>query len=329
MKKNFPINYSILSSEALASSVLPGFNIGEIFECSFYSGGFNDTYIVKTVQGSTYYLRAYRKSWRSLEDILYELDVLNHLKCKDFPAARPVQYKDGNFYCALSAPEGERYLAVFTEASGPEISYEVETEKIAHQYGRAVAMMHNALDDFSSQHKRFIKDLDYLIDTPLGNIKTFLAHRPKDWRTLQYFASKVRHHIDQLPASALEMGFCHGDLQGYHANVAPDGTFTFFDFDCGGYGFRSYDLAVFLWCCRLENAVEKRWKPYLSGYQEVRTLNQLDIEAIPAFVCARYIWHMGVHTQNAPDWGCGWLNDNYFDQRLAQLQKVEADYLND
>ena len=43
----------------------------------------------------------------------------------------------------------------------------------------------------------------------------------------------------------------HGDLQGYHANVGPDGMLTFFDFDCGGYGYRAYDLAVFVWCCRL------------------------------------------------------------------------------
>jgi len=44
--------------------VLPGFAVGEVSECRFYSGGFNHTYQVKTGDGRTYYLRAYRIQWR-------------------------------------------------------------------------------------------------------------------------------------------------------------------------------------------------------------------------------------------------------------------------
>lgn len=323
----FPSIYSTLSPASLAGDILPGFGIGKIADCKFYSGGFNDTYIVKNLRGKTYYLRAYRKDWRTLEDILYELDVLNHLHDKNFPAVRPIPYKDGNFFCAIAAPEGRRYVSLFTEAPGPEISYDVEPEKVAFQYGKAVATMHNALDDFSSPHKRFHKDLYHLIVKPIQNVEPFLSHRPDDWAYLQEFASQVHQRISDLPAHALEQGFCHGDLQGYHAKVSTDGTLTFFDFDCGGYGYRSYDLAVFLWVCRLEDAVDIRWKPYLQGYQEVRPIGDIDLQAVPAFVCTRYIWHMGVHTQNSHDWGCGFLNDGYFDKRLQQLRDAEADLL--
>jgi Ser/Thr protein kinase RdoA (MazF antagonist) len=187
--------------------------------------------------------------------------------------------------------------------------------------------MHNALDDFSSPHARFHKDIEHFIDKPLGNIQPFLAHRPDDWAYLQKFAETLRQQIMALPAGALEQGVCHGDLQGYHANFARDGILTFFDFDCGGYGYRAYDLAVFLWCCRLEKAVDARWKPFLNAYRETRGVQDLDVQAVPLFVCARYLWHMGVHTQNAPDWGCGWLNNAYFDQRIAQLKQAESDYL--
>jgi Ser/Thr protein kinase RdoA (MazF antagonist) len=327
MTHTFPAIHTVLSPKALAAEVLPGFDGCAVSECQFYSGGFNDTYIVRTVDDSTYYLRAYRRYWRTLADIQYELDVLNHLKHKGFPAAKPVPYKDGNHFCAVSAPEGTRYLALFTEAPGPEISYDTEPEKVAQRYGRAVAQMHNALDDFESDHDRFRKDNRHFIDIPLQNIKPFLSHRPADWSYLQDFSEAVRQRITDMPASTLEQGFCHGDLQGYHANVSEDGTLTFFDFDCGGFGYRAYDLAVFLWCSRLEDAVDVRWKPFLKAYQETRSINELDIQAVPTFVCARYLWHMGVHTQNSPDWGCGWLNDEYFDKRLEQLRKAEADYL--
>lgn len=325
--RTFPVIASTLSPEALMDAILPGFAVGDVTECRFFSGGFNDTYRIRTSDGSTYYLRAYRIQWRTLADIQYELDVLNHLKQKGFPAAKPVPYQDGQFFCAVPAPEGTRYLALFTEAPGPEISYDQEPENVAQRYGQAVARMHNALDDFSSPYPRFHKDIKHFIDDSLRYVESFLAHRPDDWAYFRQFAETLRAQILALPAAELEQGVCHGDLQGYHANVAPDGTLTFFDFDCGGYGYRAYDLAVFLWCCRLEDAAAVRWEPFLHAYQGARSINELDVQAVPLFVCARYLWHMGVHTRNSPDWGIGFLNDKYFNNHLKRLRDAEADYL--
>jgi Ser/Thr protein kinase RdoA (MazF antagonist) len=327
MTDPFPVIASTLHPAALATEILPGFGVAAVSECKFFSGGFNDTYRVKTANGKTFYLRAYRPKWRTLADIQYELDVLNHLKGKGFPAAQPLPYNDGQFFCAVPAPEGTRYLAVFSECPGPEIAYDHEPEKMAQTYGRAVARMHNALDDFSSPHARFHKDLAHFIDMPLRNIEPFLAHRPADWDYLYQFAETLRQRILGIPVDELEMGFCHGDLQGYHAKVDETSTLTFYDFDCGGHGFRAYDLAVFLWCCRLQEAVETRWKPFLQGYREARPINDLDVQAVPLFVCCRYLWHMGVHTQNSPDWGIGFLNDEYFDTHLQRLRDAEKDYL--
>lgn len=327
MTNSFPALISILSPAALAEDILPNFGIGPVAECRFYSGGFNHTYRVAARSGETYYFRAYRPMWRTLADIRCELDALVHLARKDFPAARPQPYAGGEPYCEIFAPEGVRYGALFSLAPGEELTYEHEPDKVSYRYGRAVAAMHNAFDDFSSPHERFRKDLPHLIDKPLANIQPFLAHKPADWDYLLHFADKLRKKIAALPAENLEQGFCHGDLQGYHAKEAPDGTLTFFDFDCGGFGYRAYDLAVFLWCARLEEQVEQRWKPFLQGYQEVRALQPLDIQAAALFVGGRYLWHMGVHTQNAPDWGIDFLNDGYFERRIKTLKEYEADIL--
>jgi len=327
MNKPYPAIHSILSAKTLADDVSVRFSFAPITECQLFSGGFNDTYRFKTSDNLTYYLRVYRIRWRTLADIQYELDVLNHLKGKGFPAAAPVADNDGSFFWVIPAVEGTRYAVVFEEAPGSEISYKENPVTIAYQYGEAVASMHNALDDFSSPHKRFHKDIDHFIDKPLHNIEPFLSHRPEDWSYLGSIAHKLKHRIMKMPAHSLEMGFCHGDLQGYHANVDSHGVLTFYDFDCGGYGFRAYDLAVFLWCCRLEDAVDPRWEPFIQGYRAGRQIHDLDVLAVPLFVCARYIWHMGVHTQNAPDWGIGPLNDEYFNKKLSQLREAENDYL--
>jgi thiamine kinase-like enzyme len=42
--------------------------------------------------------------------------------------------------------------------------------------------------------------------------------------------------------AGLEIGFCHGDFHGGNA-CQKDGSFTFYDFDCCGWGYRAYDLA--------------------------------------------------------------------------------------
>ncbi len=174
MNAPFPAIASILSPQALAAQVLPGFGVGAVDECKFYSAGFNHTYRVKTVNGCLYFLRVYRAQWRTLADIQYELDVLNHLNQKGFHAARPLPYQDGQFFCAVPALEGLRYLALFSGAPGAEISYAHEPEKMAGCYGQAVAQMHNALADFHSPHARFQLDIEYFIDQPLRHIEPFL-----------------------------------------------------------------------------------------------------------------------------------------------------------
>ena len=204
-----------------------------------------------------------------------------------------------------------------------------EPDKMAQRYGQAVARDAPCPRGFQQPTIRASRA-----------ISTYLDHRDpygpssRSWRIVRMIGptcngSRERCASDSWPflRSDLEQGFFHGDLQGYHANVAPDGTLTFYDLDCGAYGYRAYDLAVFLWCCRLEDAVAARWPLYLQGYRETRAIRDLDMQAVPLLVCARYLWHMGVHTQNAPDWGVEFLNDEYWATHLKRLREAEADYM--
>jgi len=73
--------------------------------------------------------------------------------------------------------------------------------------------------------------------------------------------------------------------------------------------------------------VAVRWEPFLEGYRATRAIHDLDLQAVPLFVCARYLWHIGVHTQNTPDWGIGWLDDKFFETHLGRLRQAQQDYL--
>ena len=329
MNNYFPVTHSTLSIKALTTDILPEYDLGAIVDFRFLNLGLNDTYALKTANGEKYILRVYRAGWRSLSDISYEMDALNHLSNKGIPISKPLPQKDGRLIQTVSAPEGARHVVLFTYAEGKAPSYEKEAEIKAFNYGKATAKIHNAVQDFTSQHVRFPLNLDYLIDVPLKSIGPMLSHRKEDWAYLQQLSDKIRYQFNEMPSDALEQGFCHGDFHGGNAHFADDGVVTFFDFDCCGWGWRAYDIAVFRWAARLREKEEQRWEPFLRGYTQERSLQEVDLQAIPLFIGIRHLWLLGLHTSNGQDWGFGWMNDKYFDRAIKFFQDWDAEYFTD
>jgi Ser/Thr protein kinase RdoA (MazF antagonist) len=280
-----------------------------------------------TTRREKYILRVYRTAWRTDSDVLYEVDVLNHLERKGVSVAVPIAQNDGSYLQRVEAPEGPRQIVLFTYANGDDVW---NRDECIAPYGRSAAEIHNATEDFSSPHVRFPLDVGELLDKPLTAIQPRLLHRPDDWSYLQHVAHELRDRIDGFAGAELEKGFCHGDLHGGNAHVA-DGKLTFFDFDCCGLGWRAYDLAVFLWSVHLNvpKKARQRWEGYLRGYREARALGEADLAAIPHFVAIRHIWLMGLHAGNGQDWGYGWMGEDYYNRALKFLRTWEKDRLRD
>jgi Ser/Thr protein kinase RdoA (MazF antagonist) len=324
MSNFFPVTHSTLSGKAIMADLLPDYDIGTPLECCLFNVGLNDTYLVKT-KAENFMLRVYRAGWRSHSDILYELDILQHLKRRGVSVSTPVPHKDGTLLQTIKAQEGPRPFVLFTFAPGKELSYEDKEEKESYLYGRSVAQIHSETYKFHSQHRRFALDLEHLLDAPLKSIQPLLLHRPDDWGYLQLLTERLRQQVLNIPLSLLEYGFCHGDFHGGNAHIEQDDSLTFFDFDCGGYGWRAYDIAVFRWHARLVGKEKERWPHYLRGYREVRPISEVDLQATQYFVAIRHIWLLGLHTGNGHDWGFGWMNDQYFDRAIKFFREWETE----
>ena len=319
----FPAMYSTLSTEPLLDFVSRGYNFARFKECKLLARGLNDTYVLTTTEDERYVLRVYRANWRSLDEIAFEIDALIYLHQKGIRVSIPLRRNDQGFIHAIKTIEGIRYVVLFTFAPGKNPKYEKEEEAVL--YGKAVAWVHRATDDFTTTHSRFSLDLDHLIYSPIRAIRPFLLHRAQDWEHLENLCTGLSAALSSLPLSNLERGFCHGDFHGWNASFSEDGNVTFYDFDCGGIGWRAYDVAVFRWHSMLREKEMENWDAFLRGYSEVRELKAADIEAVPLFIGARHVWIMGLHTTNAYEWG--WLNDDYFDHQLKFLYKWETKYL--
>jgi Ser/Thr protein kinase RdoA (MazF antagonist) len=324
----FPTCDSNLKADALEREVLVHYTIGEVTRCRFHARGLNDTYKVETSGGKSYFLRVYRFGWRTREEIETELAALQHLARCNVRVSVPVVRTDEALLTPLDCAEGKRWAVLFTAAPGQEVDFESFTQEQADRYGEAAAAIHHAAGSLTENLQRTTLDLDLLLNEPLSLIKPAIAHRRDDLSYLADLAEQLRSKVESAPW--LEKGFCHGDLHGHNAGYAEE-VFTVYDFDCCGWGYRAYDLAVFPWAFAIgeqgSERIESMARAYLGGYLRHRPVKSVDIAAIPTFVAIRQIWLTGLHIGLADRFGWGWLNDRYFDRQFKVLHNWQKDFL--
>ena len=303
---------------------MPLYALGAISRCRLHHRGLNDTYKVEGSQGDTYFLRIYRAGWRSRGEIETEIAILLHLAQGKASVSTPVSRKDCQVITPLDCAEGRRWAALFTCAPGSEVDFNGYTDLLAGRYGEAVATIHSAADSFEGRSLRPALDLAELLERPLRLLMSAISHRPEDVAYLYGLGDRLRHRIQGM--AGLEIGFCHGDFHGRNA-CEKNGAFTFYDFDCCGWGYRAYDLAVFPWAFAVRQntpeRIEAMGRAFLKGYVRRRTLGPTDVDAIAAFVAIRQIWLLGLHIGSGDRFGWEWINDGYFDSQLKVLRDWE------
>ena len=142
---------------------------------------------------------------------------------------------------------------------------------------------------------------------------------------LENFAARLLKSMQDIHHQSKDYGLCHGDFHGWNAH-SSEGIVTFFDFDDCGYGWRAYDLAVFRWDARLEEKESERWEAFVKGYKSKRDIADSDLALTTVFVAIRDIWLMGEHMANAKDFGRGWMDDEYIDERIKFLKAIAEEH---
>ena len=158
----------------------------------------------------------------------------------------------------------------------------------------------------------------------------FLYHRQEDLTYLGELAEKLKHQLRKLPVTTPQWGICHGDLHKQNFLIDEQKRLTIMDWDCVGYGWRAYDVAVLRWSIGPAVGPEGIGHPktsevydaYLQGYHSLRSLGDVELQAIPYFVAVRAIWVVGEEIRQAIEhaWGTGWINDRYFDNFIKTLK---------
>ncbi|MDF2538444.1 MAG: aminoglycoside phosphotransferase [Herbinix sp.] len=325
----FPVRYSQLKPEALKNELIKRYELEEPLSCRYFDDGLNAIYKVNAGE-KVYYLRISLTGVHEKCDYEEEIFIINTLYKNSLRVAAPVIDKDGSYVWEIPAPEGKRYVVLFEEAKN--VPSEDHIKK-SYNLGQMLAKLHTISDEHNFKVSRTPIDLIQLAEKPLKLIHPYLVHRPDDYEYLRSSAEKLCGHIsNNLNRNKPVYGYCHGDI--HSGNVFFEGNNpTIFDFDCMGYGWRIYDISIFVWneTASDEKYIEKEpWKSFLEGYNSVRKLSDIELSSLPAFAALRELWLMGLHADvmelNA---GCCWYNDDYFDYRMGLFKLWYHRFINE
>jgi Ser/Thr protein kinase RdoA (MazF antagonist) len=312
----FPVVSSVLAPDALLGELVSGYGLEEPVGCVLWQRGLNDTYLVSS-GAERFVARVYRAGYRPVEEIGWELELLEHLAARGVSVSVPLRGGDGCLLRALPAPEGSRQLVLFSYAAGVPLRW--ESERDSALAGRLAASVHAAADDFVSEAPRRALDLEELLERPLRVLEPFLAHRPDDFRWLVGMSASLGGRIARAAENGLDWGPCHGDFGSGNVHAGGDRRATIFDFDFAAPGWRAYDF-VAAWRIGGRDERSTAWRAFLRSYETTRALPWSDRSAVGLFDAAGRIWSFGLRATRARESGAARVNDSYIDGVLTSLQ---------
>jgi Ser/Thr protein kinase RdoA (MazF antagonist) len=280
------VSHSVLHPEFIAAEVARRYPVKGELTCFLLYRGMNDVYLVQDEE-TKYALRVWRKTYRDVDDVAYELDFLDYLRQQGFPASVGVPQHDGKLYFKVISPEGERAIALYDWAPGVKFG-DCLSEETAFKIGAAMARMHLLGDAWAGPDHTFSTETakDYNICMPA--LIDFVYDRPDDLRDYPVIAANLDKRLDELAASGkVPLGVCHRDFHPSNVHVAQDGAITLLDFDAAGEDFLMQDVQNFVWGNLFYGFDPKIGEAFEDGYQSVRPFTKEETENIELFLMAK------------------------------------------
>ena len=310
----FPVTTSTLSAKELGNFIKDKYQLNENINCKLFRTGMNHTYFLSDNE-TKYVVRIYSYNWRSKSEINEELALLQLLKENNLSVSFPIQDKNGEFIQQLNAPEGIRYVVLFSFAKGEKIRF--MNKETCFSIGSLMAQIHNL-----TIHKpinRVSYNKKSLIELPYTHLKQFFSKELPEMK----FIKEVERSFRDSDFDDVQSGVVHMDIWYDNMAVAHTNEITIFDFDFCGNGWQILDLGYF--CKQLffiesgKKQYELKVKNFLNGYQDIRRLSNQELQLIPKAGTAVFIFYLGVQAQRF-DWSNIFLTENYLKMFIGRIQ---------
>lgn len=279
------ISHSVLHPAFIAAQVKERYEIAGEVECFLLYRGMNDVYLV---QGSKekYAVRVWRKTYRDVDDVSYELNLLAYLRKRDYKASCPIALADGSLYFKVATPEGPRAVAMYEWAEGSKFGDRL-SEEMASKIGAEFARLHLLGLEYVGPDHVFSTETskDYLLCMPA--LLDFVYDRPDDLHDYAIIAETLSRKLDDMAADGVPLGVCHRDFHPSNVHVTADGRLMLLDFDGAGEDFLMQDVKNYVWGNLFYNFDPKYGEAFEDGYQTVRPFTQGEIDNGEVFLMAK------------------------------------------
>ena len=241
-------------------------------------------------------LRLHRPGYQSLAEIRSELDWMQALAAAGVavpkPLGAPVVLATGRVATAVHWVEGEPLGAAGVPLTGSPDEQRARFRAV----GLAVARLHEASDglDLGEGFTRHAWDIDgFLGDAPLwGRFWENPTLSAEERRLMLAARREARGVLEDFAARGGDYGLIHADVLRENVLVQGDAVMLI-DFDDAGWGFRLYDLAVFMTQNEDEPHAEALREAMLEGYRSLRALPEAEAGLIAMFTMLRRFASMG------------------------------------
>jgi Ser/Thr protein kinase RdoA (MazF antagonist) len=278
------VSHSVLHPEFLAAEVERRYELPAPLRAFLLYRGMNDVYLIKA--GDTRYaLRVWRKTWRDVDDVAYELNFLDFLRARRFPASSGIRARDGGLYFKVESPEGARAVALYDWAPGRKFGEQLD-EGSAARIGALFAEMHLLGLEHAGKHVFSTADaIGFDVNVPA--LLDFVWDRPEDLRDYPIIAERLTQRLLDIREENVPMGICHRDFHPSNVHVADDGTITLLDFDGAGEDYLMQDVKNFVWGNLFYGYSPRYAEAFERGYQSVRPFTADELRHGELFLLAK------------------------------------------
>ena len=278
------VSHSVLHPDWIAAEAARRYPLSGKVDGFLLYRGMNDVYLIND-RVSRYALRVWRKSWRDVDIVQVELEFLDYLRRRNFPASTPLRTRSGELYFKVDSPEGVRALALYTWAPGRKFG-EALREETAECIGALFAEMHLlGLEYLGDQQVSTDEVVNFMVNLP--PLLDFLHDRPDDARYYEKLAPRLVERLEQLAQESVPLGLCHRDFHPSNVHVDEDGQITFLDFDAAGYDFLMQDVKNFTWGNLFYDFAPVYGEAFERGYASVRPFTDAELEHSELFLLAK------------------------------------------
>ena len=314
----FPVIASTLSEKDLGNFIIEKYNLNSNFECKLFRTGVNHTYFISD-SNTKYVARVYCHNWRSKTEIKEELELLQLLKSNNLSISFPISDKNDELIQEINAPEGIRYVVLFSFANGEKKRFMINEN--CFDVGSLIAKIHNITANKKIDRVNY--DSEILLKKSYNYLKPFFSEDLSEMKFLKEIGEKISKTFQESNLVDNQKGIVHLDIWYDNFSINTENEITIFDFDNCGNGFLVLDIGYF--CKQLffieqdKNQYELKVKSFLEGYKEFRELADNEINLIPETGASIFIFYLGVQAQRF-DWSNIFLTENYLKMFVGRIK---------